>query len=301
MKATLKSAAGADKGEILLPAQFEEEVRPDLIKRAVLAIQSHKKQPYGSDPEAGKKYASKLSRRRRDYKTAYGIGISRVPRKIMSYRGSRFNWQGATAPNTVGGRQAHPPMVEKVIIKKINDKERRKAIRSAIAATAIKDLVVLRGHIVSDYPIVLEDNTESIKKTKEARTLLNSLGLAKELERSSRKSLKTGNPRRRGRKYQKSKGPLLVVSKPCELMKSAVNIPGVDVIEVEKLNAEALAPGTHIARLTIFTKSAVEKLGTQKLFMDKKSMVAQIHVEKQEQKKPIKKTQNKITKKVAEK
>ena len=34
-----------------------------------------------------------------------------------------------------------------------------------------------------------------------------------------------------------------------------------EVHAVENLNAELLAPGTHPGRLTIFTKSAVEKLG----------------------------------------
>ena len=253
MKAILKTATGTKKGQVELPAQFQEDVRPDLIKRAVLTIQSHNYQPYGTDPDAGRKYASKLSRRRRDYKTAYGIGISRVPRKILSYRGTRFNWQGATAPNTVGGRQAHPPKAEKILSKKINKKERRKAIRSAISASVIKELVVQRGHVVDEYPIVLEDSVETLKKTKEVLDLFNKLGLAKELERSARKSEKTGKARLRGRHYKKAKGPLVVVSKKCDFMNAAVNIPGVDVVEVEDLNAELLAPGCDYARLTIYT------------------------------------------------
>ncbi|MCQ8904714.1 MAG: 50S ribosomal protein L4, partial [Methanothermobacter sp.] len=34
----------------------------------------------------------------------------------------------------------------------------------------------------------------------------------------------------------------------------------VDVVTVENLNAELLAPGTHPGRLTVFTRSAIEKL-----------------------------------------
>ena len=41
----------------------------------------------------------------------------------------------------------------------------------------------------------------------------------------------------------------------------ARNHAGVDVVVVDNLNAELLAPGTHPGRLTIYTKSAVEKLG----------------------------------------
>ena len=190
MKAILKSAMGTTKGTIKLPVQFEEEIRPDLIKRAVLAVQSHRYQPQGTDPEAGKKFSSKLSRRRRDYKTSYGHGISRVPRKILSYRGTRFNWQGAAAPNTVGGRQSHPPKAEKVIHKKINKKEKRKAIRSALAASVVKDYVLKRGHVVEEYPVVLEDGVEDLKQTKDVLKLFTKLKLEKELERSSKKNRK---------------------------------------------------------------------------------------------------------------
>ena len=41
----------------------------------------------------------------------------------------------------------------------------------------------------------------------------------------------------------------------------ARNHAGVDVVEVNNVNAELLAPGTHAGRLTIYTKSAIEKLG----------------------------------------
>jgi large subunit ribosomal protein L4e len=268
MKAAIKTSAGESNGHIELPSQFDEPVREDLIKRAVLVIQSHKRQAYGTDPEAGKKYSSKISRRRRDYKTAYGIGISRVPRKIMNYRGTRFNWVAATVPYSVGGRQAHPPLVLKNWKKKINDKERRKAIRSAMAASVSKLLVEKRGHIVSEYPLVLEDEVENFKKLKEIYALLLKLGLEKELERSSKTSERSGKAQRRGRTVRQRKGPLIVVSKKCSLENAAKNIPGVDVIRVDSLNAEVLAPGCDFGRLTLYTKGAVEKLSKQKLFTD---------------------------------
>jgi large subunit ribosomal protein L4e len=269
MKAVVKSADGKSKGETAFPEQFKEEVRPDLIRRAVFAIQSHKRQPYGTDPEAGKKYSSKLSRRRRDYKTAYGIGISRVPRKIISHRGTRFNWIGARAPNTVGGFVAHAPKAEKIWAVKINTKERRKAIRSALAATISKELVKERGHEFTEYPLVLEDSVENMKKTKDVLAFLLTLGLDKEMERAERKSEKSGRARRRGRSFQKAKGPLIVVSKKCDLMKSASNIPGVDIVEVKSLNAELLAPGGDCGRLTIYTESSLDLMKKLKLFTDK--------------------------------
>ena len=74
--ANLVTITGEPAGTIKLPIQFEEEIRADIITRAVHSIWSNKRQIYGTDPRAGKKASAKLSRRRRDYKGSYGKGIS---------------------------------------------------------------------------------------------------------------------------------------------------------------------------------------------------------------------------------
>lgn len=257
-------------GEIKLPSQFEEEYRPDLIHRAVLSIQSHKRQPYGTSKEAGKRASAKLSRRRRDYRTSYGYGISRVPRKILSRRGTRMNWVGAFAPGTVGGRRAHPPKTEKNWWRKINEKERAKALRSAIAATMLKEIVAQRGHLIpNNYPFVLDAKFELMAKTKEVMTALKKLGLEGELARTADKNVRSGKGKSRGRKYKRKKGPLIVVSKKDNLSKAAPNIPGIDIVEVKSLNAELLAPGGKPGRLTLWTTAAIETLEKENLFCRK--------------------------------
>lgn len=268
MKLDIFDLSSNKVGEIQLPHQFDEEIRPDLIMRTVLAIQSHMKKPYGASPSAGKRASAKLSRRRRDYRGSYGFGISRVPRKILSRRGMRMNWVGAFAPGTVGGRRAHPPKSEKTWWKKINEKERLKAIRSAISATALKDIVMERGHLVpSNYPFILDDAFEALEKTKEVMKALEKLGLDNELARVEEKKIRAGKGKSRGRKYVKKKGPLIVVSKTSKLMKRAINIPGIDVIDVKNLNAELLAPGGRAGRLTLWTSSAIETLKKENLFI----------------------------------
>jgi large subunit ribosomal protein L4e len=270
MKLKILDQTSAEKGSKDLPQVFSEAVRPDLIKRAVETLQSNARQRYGADPKAGKKSSAELSRRRRKYRGSYGHGISRVPRKIHSRNGTRFNWTGAFAPGTVGGRRAHPPKATKIWARKLNIKERRKAIRGAIAATVAKEMVKERGHMVPDnYPFIITDDFEKISKTKQVVDVLKKLGLGKELERSSVKTYRAGRARLRGRKYRKRKGPLFVVSADCPLLKSAVNITGVDVVTVNALNAELLAPGTTPGRLTLFTQSALDKLDKEKLFYDK--------------------------------
>ncbi|MBI2657846.1 50S ribosomal protein L4 [Candidatus Woesearchaeota archaeon] len=267
MKLDVFDSAKNRVGEITLPEQFKEEIRPDIINRAVLSIQSHNRQPYASSDEAGKRSSAKLSRRRRDYRGSYGLGISRVPRKIMSRRGMRMNWVGAFAPGTVGGRRAHPPKTEKIWWKKINEKERSKAIRSTISATILKLVVAERGHKVPEnYPFALDGKFEEMSKTKSVLDALVKLGLANELERVEGKKVRAGKGKSRGRKYRRKKGPLIVVSKTNHLSKAVANIPGVDIVDVKNLNAELLAPGGKAGRLTLWTSNAISILEKEKLF-----------------------------------
>lgn len=267
MKLKILDTNKAEKGSKELPAIFSEPVRQDLIKRAVEALQANARQPYGAAPLAGKKASSKLSRRRRDYKTSYGHGMSRSPRKMLSRNGTRFNWVGAFAPNTVGGRPAHPPKPCTIFSKKINTKENRKAIRGAVAATLNKELVKTRGHIApAEYPFIISNEFEAISKTKKAYEALLKLGLEQELARAEEKTIRAGKSKLRGRHYRKRKSVLFVVGKECPLIKASANIPGIETVTVNQLNAELLAPGTVPGRLTLFTESAIERLDKEKLF-----------------------------------
>jgi large subunit ribosomal protein L4e len=267
MDLQVKSPANTDEGKKKLPAQFSEPVRADIIKRAVEVIWSHDRQPYSNDPYAGKKASAKLSRRRRDYRGGYGHGISRVPRKILSRNGTNMFWVAANAPGTVKGRRAHPPVASKDWRQKINDKERRKAIRSALAATVDKKLVLEHGHAIpKEYPFIISNAFETLEKTQAVSDALAKLGFEQELERSSRKKIRPGRGKTRGRKYRTAKGPLIVVAGDCKLVKAAKNIAGIDVAMVSKLNASLLAPGAVPGRLTLFTANAIDKMSKEKLF-----------------------------------
>jgi len=264
MKARVKDITGKEVKDIFLPRQFDEEFRPDLIKRAVLSIQSHNIQPYGTKPEAGRQHSSYVSKRRKSYKTMYGKGIARTPRKVMTKRGLHFYFVGATVPNTVGGGVAHPPKAYKNWDLKLNIKERRKAIRSAIAATMDKIKVKKRGHKVDS--IVLDGKFEELVKSKDVNKLLNTIGYEKELERIAVKKIRAGKGKNRGRPYRKKRGPLLVVSQKCPLVKAARNLQGVDICTVKDLNVELLAPGTDAGRLTIWSDRALDIMEKEKLF-----------------------------------
>ncbi|MDI6888303.1 MAG: 50S ribosomal protein L4 [Methanocellales archaeon] len=247
MKVQLIGLSGKVKGKVELPKVFEEEYRPDLIKRAVLAAQANRLQPYGPDIYAGMRTSAEG--------WGTGRGVSRAPR-IKG--GSRV----ARVPQAVGGRRAHPSKPQKILSEKINAKERRKAIRSAIAATANAELVKSRGHkFGAKVPLVVENSLEKVKKTSDVIEFLQTANLWDDVLRAKGgKKIRAGKGKMRGRKYKRKKSLLIVVSEDRGISKAACNLPGVDVVTVNQLNAELLAPGTQPGRLTIWTKSALSKL-----------------------------------------
>lgn len=242
MKLKILNTKNAENGSVDFPVS--EEIREDLIKRAVLALQSRTRQPYGADPRAGLKHSTRISRRRRKFRGSYGLGISRSPRKILSKKGRRIHWVGAEAPNTVGGRRAHPPKADKKWEKHINRKENRKAINSAMCAALDASVVAARGHkIPKSYPFALDTDFDDVKKTAEVRSILESLGFADELVRGDN-----------GGKT------LLLVTESKQFAKAAKNIAGIDVATASELNAELLAPGAHPGRVTLFTVNSIKAM-----------------------------------------
>jgi large subunit ribosomal protein L4e len=247
MKANVIDLSGNVISQVELPPVFDEEYRPDLIKRAVLAAQANRLQPYGPHFYAGMNTSARS--------WGPGHGVSRVPRVVNSRR-------AAGIPMARGGRRSHPPMPEADRTEKINIKERRKAIRSAIAATASSELVSARGHLFSrEVPIVAENAIEGLTKTVEVRNFLVAAGLWGDVERAKfGKSIRAGKGKMRGRKYKGRKSLLIVAGKDQGLGKAARNLPGVDFVTVDGLNAELLAPGTHAGRLTVWTESSLQRL-----------------------------------------
>ena len=267
MKIPIVDKSGKETGKIQVPTQFNETYRPDLIKKAALAILANNRQAYGASPEAGKRHSAFLSKRRRKYRGTYGIGQSRTPRKVLNRNGTRFFYVGAVAPQTVGGRRAHPPKSTKIWTQKINTKENRKAIRSALSAAFNVEIVKEKGHIIpSNYPFVLAEEFKAVKKTSDLKDVLVKLGLEDELKRAQVRKVRAGKGKTRGRKYKTKVSILFVVTEPCDLAYAALNIPGCDIVLVQNLNAYLLAPGARAGRLTLFTEDAIKQLEEKQMF-----------------------------------
>ncbi len=262
MKADVLDLQGNVSESIELPKVFSEPLREGLISRSILASQSNRRQPYGTDPLAGTRTSAHYHGYRRHRWTMMNRGMARLPR-LHGKLSPHLMWSARFVPQAVGGRVAHPPKVEKIWKQKVNDKERKKALRSAIAATSNKELVLKRGHKVKDVkslPIVVKDNLEKVSKTKELVEILKKLGLEKELERSSERKIRAGRGKSRSRKYKIKVGPLFVVTKDNGLSKSVKNILGCDICRVENLSTEYLAPGISPGRLVVWTKGSIGKL-----------------------------------------
>ena len=250
---SLYDVEGKASGDFSVPSFFDAPVRGDLVRRAVVAIQSHSFQPQGRDPMAGKRTTAESM--------GVGRGMSRIPR-VKGERYARGGMAGFAA-GTVKGRLTFPPTSAKINAKKINKKELRAAMLSAVAATSSKTLVRARGHRVPDaleLPLVVSDEAERITKNADAEKILKNLGLWEDVERSSRRKIRSGKGSVRGRPHKLRAGALVVVSKRSGAERAFGNFNGVRVVDVSSLNVSDLAPGTHPGRLTIWTESAIKGL-----------------------------------------
>src|ERR671929_1438977 len=159
-KAKVVALDGGDAGEIELPAVFDTPYRPEVVHKVYVNLLSHTYQRQGRYPAAGEMVSAESRNT--------GLGIARLARA----RGEGFPRAGQAAgvAGVRHGRVAHPPESWKNIYKKINYKEKQLGLCSAIAATARKELVQLRGHKIADdlkLPLVVSNDIESISKTKD--------------------------------------------------------------------------------------------------------------------------------------
>ena len=253
-KVSIYSLDGQKKGSMNLPKVFHIRQRLDLIRLASEVSYSKKKQVQGRDKRAGLRTTAEG--------WGTGHGMSRAPR----IKGSGFTTARdvGRVPFAVGGRLAHPPKTEKKIKKKINTKMRRLSIISAISASANINWIKKRGHLIDsipEIPLVIDDKVQTIKKTSIIYSVLCDLGLKEELKKVKKsKKVRAGKGKRRGRKYKQKKGPLLIIKEDFGIVKAARNIPGIDVVKVEDLNIDILAPGSIPGRLIIWTQSAFNEL-----------------------------------------
>lgn len=260
MKARVLDLKGKEIETVSLPPVFEYPYRPEVIKKTYVNLDTHHYQKQGRYPAAGEMVSAESRNT--------GLGIARLARA----KGEGFSRAGQAAG--VGGvrkgRLTHPPESWKVIYKKLNKKEKTVGLYSAISCTSNKELVERRGHIVTglnSFPLVFTDDLESVNKTKDLVSVLKDLGIGDDLKRVERSIKKrSGKAKQRGRPNRIGKSALIVVgNEDCNLLKLDGSIPGISVKNVRDLSVLDLAPGAKPIRLTMYSKSSIEKLNDLKI------------------------------------
>ena len=262
MKAKLLDKTGKVKKEIDLPKNFSSKIRPDILLKVFEAMKMG--QPYGAKEGAGAQYSASgiLSHRRHKWKTTYGKGISRVPRKIMSRHGSSFNWIGATVSNTRGGRKPHAPRSAKNQYKKINKKEILIAINSAFTGTVNSKSIEQKYNKKINSGFVFDSAILELK-SKEFFAVMKKIfeeGFDKVLKN---KTVRAGRGKTRGRKYKSNAGLLFVIGS-----KEKMKRKGIEVVQTNELEIKDLAPNGVVGRITCYSEKAIEEI--KKIFGGKK-------------------------------
>ncbi|KAH7866099.1 hypothetical protein Vadar_015553 [Vaccinium darrowii] len=251
----LDSDMSTDKNTLPLPAVMGAPIRPDVVTHVHAMMSKNSRQPYAVSKKAGHQTSAE----------SWGTGraVSRIPR--VPGGGTHRAGQGAFGNMCRGGRMFAPTKIWRRWHRRINVNMKRYAVVSAIAASAVPSLVMARGHRIEDVPelpLVVNDSAEGIEKTATAIKALKQIGAYGDAEKAKdSQAIRPGKGKMRNRRYISRKGPLIVYgTEGSKLVKAFRNIPGVEVINVERLNLLKLAPGGHLGRFVIWTKSAFEKL-----------------------------------------
>uniref|UniRef100_A0A8R1I438 Ribos_L4_asso_C domain-containing protein n=1 Tax=Caenorhabditis japonica TaxID=281687 RepID=A0A8R1I438_CAEJA len=244
----------ATQSQIRLPAVFRTPIRPDLVSFIADQVRRNKRQAHSVNTKAGKQHSAE----------SWGTGraVARIPR--VRGGGTHRSGQGAFGNMCRGGHMFAPLKVFRRWHRNVNIAQKRYAVSSAIAASGIPALLQARGHVidqVAEVPLVVSDKIESFRKTKEAVTFLRRSHLWADIEKVyATKRNRAGKGKLRNRQHKQKLGPVVIYGQDAECARAFRNIPGVDVLNVERLNLLKLAPGGHLGRLIIWTESAFKKL-----------------------------------------
>jgi large subunit ribosomal protein L4e len=234
---------------------FLSPIRSDLVNFVHTNMAKNHRQAYAVSDLAGHQTAA----------ISWGTGraVSRIPRVPGS--GTSRSGQGAFGNMCRKGRMFAPTRQWRKWHRKINKNQKRYAVTSALAASALPSLVLARGHRVeqiAEVPLVVADSAiNGISRTKDAVKLLKALNAYADVEKvSDSKRVTTGRGKSRNRRYTQRRGPLIVHSGVAPLLKGFRNLPGVEFSDVSRLNLLTLAPGGHLGRFIIWTESAFKQL-----------------------------------------
>lgn len=252
-----------------MPPIFDCPIRRDIVDFIHTNMRKNKRQAYGVKCQFGPT-GIVAGHQHSAHSWGTGRAVSRIPR--VSGGGTHRAGQGAFGNMCRSGRMFAPTKVFRRWNRKLNTSQKRYAVASCLAASASVSLIEARGHEIIDkvkeIPIVVQ-GIENLKQTKEAIQCLKVLGLGNELDKCKVKKSRPTKGKMRGRRIKRRKGPLIIYEKNLGLLKAFRNISGIDFCSVNAMNLLQLAPGGHLGRLIIWSKSSFKTL--QKWLDNKKA------------------------------
>jgi len=244
----------ATQAKVLLPSVFKAAIRPDVVSFVHDQMRKNSRQAFSVSEKAGMQSSAE----------SWGTGraVARIPR--VRGGGTHRSGQGAFGNMCRGGRMFAPTKTWRRWHRRVNIKQRRYALVSAIAASGIPGLVLAKGHKIEEtpeVPLVLSDKIEEIKRTKEAVKLLQKLKAWNDIEKVyATKRFRAGKGKLRNRRRIMKRGPLVIYNEDKGICRAFRNIPGITLLNVSRLNLLKIAPGGHLGRFCIWTESAFKKL-----------------------------------------
>jgi len=239
---------------ITLPAVYKAPIRPDIVNFVHMNMSKNRRHPYAVSKEAGHQTSAE----------SWGTGraVARIPR--VRGGGTHRSGQGAFGNMCRGGRMFAPTKTWRRWHRKINVNQRRYAVCSAIAATGIPALVMSKGHKIEEIPevpLVVSSKIQEYTKTKQAVQFLRKFNAWADIQKVyNSKRFRAGKGKMRNRRRIQRLGPVIVYRKDQGLTRAFRNIPGIETINVDKLNLLRLAPGGHVGRFVIWTEDAFRRL-----------------------------------------
>ena len=245
---------GDKSGETTLPSVMTAPLRPDIVQFVHTNMNKNKRQAYAVNIHAAKQVTA----------ASWGTGraVARIPR--VGGGGTARSGQGAFGNMCRGGRMYNPSKTWRKWNRKININQKRYAVASALAASAVPALVMARGHSIDEVPeipLVIDNALESSKKTSAAKDILQAIGAIGDVDKAANsKKLRAGKGKMRNRRYVLRRGPLIIYQSNDGVEEAFRNLPGVELCCVDRLNLLQLAPGGHMGRFCIWSQSALDAL-----------------------------------------
>jgi len=240
-------------GAVPLPSVFTTPIRNDVVRFVHTNVAKNARQAYAVTRRQGHRTTAE----------SWGTGraVARIPR--ASGGGTNRSGQGAYGNQCRGGHMFSATKTFRRWHRHVNKNQRRLAVISALAASAVPSLVISRGHRIEsipEIPFVVDDSVATINKTKAAVAFLRAVGAIADVEKvDASRRVRPTKGKWRNRRYLSRKGPLLILASKSGANAFA-NVRGVDVANVDYLNLLQLAPGGHLGRFCIWSKGAFERL-----------------------------------------